>query len=42
LGNRPALFFHHGWPLSADDCDAQLMFFLKDQRNATVLYVFGL
>src|ERR1700735_5399922 len=22
------LFFHHGWPLSADDWDAQVMFFL--------------
>jgi non-heme chloroperoxidase len=22
-----ALFFHHGWPLSADDWDAQMMFF---------------
>ena len=22
------LFFHHGWPLSADDWDAQMMFFL--------------
>ncbi|UAK25946.1 alpha/beta fold hydrolase [Sphingomonas nostoxanthinifaciens] len=22
------LFFHHGWPLSADDWDSQLMFFL--------------
>ncbi|HMI18203.1 MAG TPA: alpha/beta hydrolase [Sphingomonas sp.] len=23
-----ALFFHHGWPLSADDWDSQMMFFL--------------
>ena len=23
------LFFHHGWPLSADDWDAQMMFFLE-------------
>jgi non-heme chloroperoxidase len=23
------LFFHHGWPLSADDWDAQMMFFLQ-------------
>src|SRR5580698_588317 len=22
------LFFHHGWPLSADDWDTQMMFFL--------------
>ncbi len=22
------LFFHHGWPLSADDWDSQMMFFL--------------
>lgn len=26
-GGRP-LVFHHGWPLSSDDWDAQLMFFL--------------
>lgn len=24
----PAIMFHHGWPLSADDWDAQLLFFL--------------
>lgn len=23
------IFFHHGWPLSADDWDAQMMFFLQ-------------
>ena len=30
LGPRSAqpIVFHHGWPLSADDWDAQLMFFL--------------
>jgi non-heme chloroperoxidase len=22
------IVFHHGWPLSADDWDAQMMFFL--------------
>jgi non-heme chloroperoxidase len=27
-GSGQPLFFHHGWPLSADDWDAQLMFFL--------------
>lgn len=27
-GAQP-LFFHHGWPLSADDWDAQMMFFLS-------------
>jgi non-heme chloroperoxidase len=25
-----AIFFHHGWPLSADDWDNQLMFFLNE------------
>ena len=28
-GTGPVLFFHHGWPLSADDWDAQMMFFLE-------------
>ncbi|HJP63334.1 MAG TPA: alpha/beta hydrolase [Mucilaginibacter sp.] len=28
-GTGQPLFFHHGWPLSSDDWDAQLMFFLK-------------
>jgi non-heme chloroperoxidase len=27
-GTGKPLFFHHGWPLSADDWDAQMMFFL--------------
>lgn len=26
--NAPVIVFHHGWPLSADDWDAQLLFFL--------------
>jgi non-heme chloroperoxidase len=26
--NAQAIFFHHGWPLSADDWDAQMMYFL--------------
>ena len=28
-GSGEPLFFHHGWPLSADDWDSQMMFFLK-------------
>ena len=28
-GTGKTLFFHHGWPLSADDWDAQMMFFLQ-------------
>src|ERR1700744_3026945 len=28
-GSGQPLFFHHGWPLSADDWDAQMMFFLS-------------
>jgi non-heme chloroperoxidase len=28
-GSGEPLFFHHGWPLSADDWDAQMMFFLS-------------
>jgi non-heme chloroperoxidase len=27
-GSGQPLFFHHGWPLSAGDWDAQMMFFL--------------
>jgi len=27
-GKGQPIFFHHGWPLSADDWDAQMMFFL--------------
>jgi non-heme chloroperoxidase len=28
-GKGQPLFFHHGWPLSADDWDTQMMFFLE-------------
>ena len=28
--DAPVIFFHHGWPLSADDWDAQMMFFLGE------------
>lgn len=28
-GTGPVLFFHHGWPLSADDWDNQMMFFVN-------------
>jgi non-heme chloroperoxidase len=28
LGSGQPIVFHHGWPLSSDDWDAQLMFFL--------------
>lgn len=28
-GSGQPLFFHHGWPLSADDWDAQMMYFLE-------------
>src|SRR5499426_3314444 len=28
-GNGQPIVFHHGWPLSADDWDAQMMFFLS-------------
>jgi non-heme chloroperoxidase len=29
-GTGQPIFFHHGWPLSGDDWDAQMMFFLKE------------
>ncbi|HAV3519223.1 TPA: alpha/beta hydrolase [Acinetobacter baumannii] len=28
--DAPVIFFHHGWPLSSDDWDAQMLFFLKE------------
>src|SRR6195952_3380485 len=28
-GTGQPIFFHHGWPLSGDDWDAQMMFFLN-------------
>jgi non-heme chloroperoxidase len=28
-GTGQPIFFHHGWPLSSDDWDAQMMFFLN-------------
>ncbi|MCH4246606.1 alpha/beta fold hydrolase [Acinetobacter populi] len=28
--DAPVIFFHHGWPLSADDWDAQMLYFLKE------------
>jgi len=28
-GTGQPLFFHHGWPLSSDDWDGQMMFFLR-------------
>ena len=28
-GTGQPIVFHHGWPLSGDDWDAQMMFFLK-------------
>src|SRR6187200_3621754 len=27
--DAPVIFFHHGWPLSADDWDAQMLYFLQ-------------
>ena len=30
LGTGQPIFFHHGWPLSSDDWDAQMMFFLNE------------
>jgi non-heme chloroperoxidase len=27
--SAPPVVFHHGWPLSSDDWDAQLLFFLE-------------
>ena len=27
--DAPVMMFHHGWPLSSDDWDAQMMFFLE-------------
>ena len=27
--DAPPIMFHHGWPLSSDDWDAQMLFFLR-------------
>ena len=27
--DAPPIMFHHGWPLSSDDCDAQMLFFVQ-------------
>ncbi|GAB1618448.1 alpha/beta fold hydrolase [Pseudomonas sp. NGC7] len=32
--DAPVIHFHHGWPLSADDWDAQLLFFLAQGFRA--------
>src|SRR5829696_9043066 len=29
-GDSQPIVFHHGWPLSADDCDNQMLFFLAE------------
>jgi non-heme chloroperoxidase len=36
-GSGQPIVFHHGWPLSADDWDAQLMFFL-DQGHRVIAH----
>lgn len=28
--DAPVIMFHHGWPLSSDDWDAQMMFFVQN------------
>ena len=33
-GSGQPIVFSHGWPLSADDWDAQMMFFLEHLRAA--------
>ena len=32
-GTGQPLVFHHGWPLSADDWDAQMMFFFGSRLS---------
>ncbi len=36
-GTGQPLFFHHGWPLSADDWDAQMMF-LRERGHRVVAH----
>ena len=38
LGPKDAqpIMFHHGWPLSSDDWDAQLLFFLSKVLENTI------
>lgn len=37
LGSKDAqpIVFHHGWPLSSDDWDAQMLFFLSKGYAST-------
>lgn len=36
--DAPVIFFHHGWPLSSDDWDAQMLFFLKEGFRVVAHY----
>ena len=37
LKNAQPIFFHHGWPLSADDWDTQMLYFLDNGYRASSL-----
>ena len=41
-GSGEPIFFHHGWPLSADDWDAQMMFFLDKGYRQIIMIVVAL
>ena len=40
-GRGQPIVFHHGWPLSADDWDAQLLFFLQRGYRVIAVSRFG-
>jgi non-heme chloroperoxidase len=36
-GSGQPIVFSHGWPLSADDWDAQMLFFLRTRKETIAL-----
>ena len=38
-GSGQPIVFHHGWPLSSDDWDAQMMFFVQNGYRSSPMTV---
>jgi len=41
-GTGQPIVFHHGWPLSSDDWDAQMMFFWKKVTGLLLMTAEGM